>query len=313
MRKRKKSFINKIPKTYGTLKKNFKLASLTWFKVGGNAEVFFVPKDLNDLINFLKKIDKYVPIKILGAGSNTLVRDGGVSGVVIKLSKSFCETFYIDNKRISVGAALNCIKFSRNISKKGYKNFEFFSGIPGTIGGAITMNAGAYGHQTSDCLENITTLSRTGKIEIYQKKDIKMRYRKTSLKKDKIIIKATFNCEKGNIQDITNKLKLFNTERIKTQPIQLKTSGSTFKNPSKLKAWRLIKDSGCANLEKGGAKVSLLHSNFIINQGIASAADVEDLGNIIRERVQNKFGIRLNWEIKIIGSRSNHRKCFYDN
>ena len=172
------------------------------------------------------------------------------------------------------------------------------------------MNAGSYGNQTSDCLDEVVTINRQGKIKKYQRSEIKMSYRSTSLKKNEIIVQAIFSCKKGNLLDIKKKLIKLNNERKKTQPIKLKTSGSTFKNPYKLKAWELIRNSGCSKLEIGGAKVSSLHSNFIINNGIAKASDVEELGNVIRDKVKKKFGVTLNWEIKIIGSKKKYRKYF---
>ena len=305
-----KSLFNKVPRVEGLLKRNFSLSNLTWFKVGGKAEIYFIPKNINDLINFLKNLKKEIPIKILGAGSNTLVRDGGIGGVTIKLAKSFSEIRYMKNYKVLLGAGLSCIKLARESAKKSLTGFEFFSGIPGTIGGAIKMNAGSYGNQTSDCLDEVVTINRQGKIKKYQRSEIKMSYRSTSLKKNEIIVQAIFNCKKGNLLDIKKKLIKLNNERKKTQPIKLKTSGSTFKNPYKLKAWELIRNSGCSELEIGGAKVSSLHSNFIINNGIAKASDVEELGNVIRDKVKKKFGVTLNWEIKIIGSKKKYRKYF---
>ena len=307
-----KLYKNSIPKAEGVIKKDYELSNLTWFKVGGKAEVYFAPKNTNDLINFLKVLEKEIPVKILGAGSNTLIRDGGLGGVTVRLTKNFSEIIYLNNEKVIVGGGLNCTKLARDSALKNLEGFEFFSGIPGTVGGAIKMNAGAYGYETSDFLEKITTVDRSGEIKEYLKKDIKMSYRKTSLRNDEIIIQALFKCKKGNKTKIYNKIKRLDEKRKKTQPIKLKTSGSTFKNPLKLKAWKLIKDSGCSNLKKGGAEVSSLHSNFIVNQGIANARDVEDLGNIIRKKVKNKFGVRLDWEIKIIGSKTKYRKYFDD-
>ncbi|MEC6997116.1 MAG: UDP-N-acetylmuramate dehydrogenase [Pseudomonadota bacterium] len=305
-----KSLFNKVPRVEGLLKRNFSLSNLTWFKVGGEAEIYFLPKNIDDLINFLKNLKKEIPIKILGAGSNTLVRDGGIGGVTIKLAKSFSEIRYMKNYKVLLGAGLSCIKLARESAKKSLTGFEFFSGIPGTIGGAIKMNAGSYGNQTSDCLDEVVTINRQGKIKKYQRSEIKMSYRSTSLKKNEIIVQAIFSCKKGNLLDIKKKLIKLNNERKKTQPIKLKTSGSTFKNPPKLKAWELIRNSGCSELEIGGAKVSSLHSNFIINNGIAKASDVEELGNVIRDKVKRRFGVKLNWEIKIIGSKKKYRKYF---
>ena len=303
---------NKIPNVKGIVKRNYTLSNNTWFRVGGKAEIFFIPKDIEDLVTLLKNLNKNIPIKVLGAGSNTLVRDGGVSGVTIKLDKSFSKLTYLDNQKIYVEAGLNCTKLARETAKNNLGGLEFLSGIPGTVGGAIKMNAGAYGSETSNFLDEITVVNREGKVKSYFKKDLKMSYRKSSLKKNEIVVSAIFKCKKENKISITKKIKGFNEKRIKTQPVKFKTSGSTFKNPLKCKAWKLIKDSGCENLSKGGAIVSSLHSNFIINQGIAKAIDVEDLGKEIIEKVFTKFGIKLDWEVKIIGSKNKFRKYFND-
>ncbi len=308
----KKYFKSVIPKVSGIIKKDFNLASLTWFKVGGKAEIFFIPKNKEDLINFLKKIDKDAPLKILGAGSNILVRDGGIRGVTISLVKSFSNISYLNNQKVYVGAGVNCIKLSRESASKSLEGLEFLSGIPGTVGGAIKMNAGAYGYETSDVLEKIVTVDRYGEIKEYDKEDLKMSYRKNSLNKNQIIIQALFKCKKGKKYIIQNNIKEFKKRREETQPIKLKTSGSTFKNPIQIKAWKLIKQSGCSNLKKGGAEVSSLHSNFLVNQGVAKAKDVEDLGKLIISKVKKKFGIKLNWEIKIIGTKNKYRKYFND-
>ncbi len=308
----KKYYKINVPKVRGEIKKDFNLSRLTWFKVGGKAEVFFIPKDKTDLINFLLKLDKNVPIKVLGAGSNTLVRDGGISGVTISLIKNFSKISYLKNCLVLVGAGVNCIKLSRDYTLKSLEGLEFFSGIPGTVGGAIKMNAGAYGKETSDMLEKVVTVNRNGKIKEYNKNELKMSYRKSSIDKNEIIIQALFKCKKGEKNKIEKCIKKLKEKREETQPIKLKTSGSTFKNPKKNKAWKLIKKSGCSKLKKGGASVSSLHSNFLVNNGIAKAKDVEELGKIIISKVKKNFGIKLNWEIKIIGTKNKYRKYFND-
>ena len=307
---KKKITNNYLPKADGIIKKDFNLSKLTWFKVGGNAEIFFIPKHRRDLINFLKNLNESIPIKVLGAGSNILVRDGGISGVVISLVKNFSKISYLKNQKISVGAGVNCIKLSRISASRSLQGLEFFSGIPGTVGGAIRMNAGAYGNETSDILEKVVTVNRNGKVKEYSKKELKMSYRSISLDKNEIILQALLKCKECKKNIIQNNIKELKRRREETQPIKLKTSGSTFKNPINFKAWKLIKESGCSNLKKGGAQVSSLHSNFLINNGVAKAKDVEDLGEIIITKVKKKFGIRLSWEIKIIGSNNKYRKHF---
>ena len=287
----------------GKLSFNFNLASHTWLKTGGNADIFFIPEDVNDLRKFLKSIKNNLPFYILGAGSNTLFRDFGFDGAVIKLSKNFDYVKFINNKEFKVGAATNCIKLARFLAKNYATGLEFFSGIPGSIGGAIKMNAGAYGHETSKLLTKIKLLdSKDGKIKEVLSKDYKMQYRQTSFPDEYIFLEATFRYIKND--DISKNLKKINelvSQRELSQPIQEKTSGSTFKNPLHKKAWKLIQESGCKNYKLGKAHLSRIHSNFIINEGGATSNDIEKLGEKIINKVHQKFGIKLVWEIKIIG------------
>tara|TARA_X000000950_G_C13812294_1_gene618187 strand:- start:141 stop:1073 length:933 start_codon:yes stop_codon:yes gene_type:complete len=282
---------------------NFELAPYTWLKTGGMADIFFTPKDTNDLKVFLENLNKNIPFFILGAGSNTLFRDLGFNGVVIKLGKSFDYIKFINNKEFKVGAATNCIKMARFLAKNYATGLEFFSGIPGSIGGAIKMNAGAYGFETSDYLIKIKILNRkNGEIKEILPKDYQMNYRQTNFPDEYIFLEGTFKYLKSkNTKDSLNKIKNLNAERQLTQPIQEKTSGSTFKNPKNFKAWKLIQDSGCKNYQLGRAQLSKIHSNFIINKGNATSNDIEKLGEQIIQKVYEKFGVKLVWEIKIIG------------
>ena len=250
----------------GKLYFNFNLASHTWLKTGGNADIFFIPEDVNDLRKFLKSIKNNLPFYILGAGSNTLFRDFGFDGVVIKLSKNFDYVKFINDKEFKVGAATNCIKLARFLAKNYATGLEFFSGIPGSIGGAIKMNAGAYGNETSKLLTKIKLLdSKDGKIKEILPKDYKMQYRQTSFPDEYIFLEATFKYIKNNnISDNLKKINELVSRRELTQPIQEKTSGSTFKNPLHKKAWKLIQESGCKNYKSGKAQLSSIHSNFII-------------------------------------------------
>ena len=250
----KKIIKNTIPSVSGTIKKDFNLSKLTWFKVGGKAEVFFIPKDKKDLVSFLKKLDKNTPIKILGAGSNILIRDGGIRGVTISLVKNFSNISYIKNQKILVGAGVNCIKLSRDCALKSLKGLEFFSGIPGTVGGAVRMNAGAYGHETSDILEKILTVTKRGKIKEYNKEELKMSYRKNSLNKDEIILQALFKCKKGKKKHIQDNINELRERRQKTQPITLKTSGSTFKNPRKSSSLEINQAKWMFKAKKGWSR-----------------------------------------------------------
>jgi len=294
----------------GKLSFDFNLASHTWLKTGGNADIFFIPEDVNDLRKFLKSIKNNLSFYILGAGSNTLFRDFGFDGAVIKLSKNFDYVKFINDKEFKVGAATNCIKLARFLAKNYATGLEFFSGIPGSIGGAIKMNAGAYGYETSKLLTKIKLLdSKDGKIKEVLSKDYKMQYRQTSFSDEYIFLEATFKYVKNNnIADSLKKINELVSKRELTQPIQEKTSGSTFKNPLHKKAWKLIQESGCKNYKLGKAHLSSIHSNFIINGGGATSNDIEKLGEKIIDKVYQKFGIKLVWEIKIIG-----RKGLYQN
>ena len=294
----------------GKLSFDFNLASHTWLKTGGNAEIFFIPEDVNDLRKFLKSIKNNLPFYILGAGSNTLFRDFGFDGAVIKLSKNFDYVKFINDKEFKVGAATNCIRLARFLAKNYATGLEFFSGIPGSIGGAIKMNAGAYGHETSKLLTKIKILdSKDGKIKEILSKNFKMQYRQTNFPDEYIFLEATFKYIKNdNILENIKKINDLVSQRELTQPIQEKTSGSTFKNPTHKKAWKLIQESGCKNYKLGKAHLSKMHSNFIINEGGATSNDIEKLGEKIITKVHKKFGIKLLWEIKIIG-----RKGLYQN
>ena len=287
----------------GKLSFNSKLASYTWLKTGGNADIFFIPEDVNDLKKFLKSIKNNLPFYVLGAGSNTLFRDFGFDGAVIKLSKNFDYVKFINNKEFKVGAATNCIKLARFLAKNFATGLEFFSGIPGSIGGAIKMNAGAYGNETSKFLTKIKILdSKDGKVKEILSKDYKMNYRTTNFPDEYIFLEATFKYKKNdNVSENIKKINELVSQRELTQPIQEKTSGSTFKNPLHNKAWKLIQESGCKNYKLGKAHLSKMHSNFIINRGGATSNDIEKLGERIIYKVHQKFGIKLVWEIKIIG------------
>ena len=289
---------------------NFNLASHTWLKTGGNADIFFIPEDINDLRKFLKSIKNNLSFYILGAGSNTLFRDFGFDGAVIKLSKNFDYVKFINDKEFKVGAATNCIKLARFLARNYATGLEFFSGIPGSIGGAIKMNAGAYGYETSKLLTKIKILdSKDGKIKEILSKDYKMQYRQTSFPDEYIFLEATFKYIKNdNISENLKKINELVSLRELTQPIQEQTRGSTFKNPTHKKAWELIQESGCKNYKLGKAHLSRIHSNFIINGGGATSNDIEKLGEKIINKVHQKFGIKLVWEIKIIG-----RKGLYYN
>ena len=292
--------MNLLPKIKGTYKKNFPLSKLTWFQTGGKAQILFIPKNFLDLQFFLKNT-KHKSISIIGGGSNLLVRDGGVKGVVIKLGSGFDYIKYKKNY-ILCGASVKNINLSKVLSKKKITGFEFLSTIPGTIGGSIFMNAGCFGKEIKNLIKSLIIINKEGKLIELKRNSINFSYRSSGIKKNYFIIAAKFKIRKGKQKDIDEKIKKYLNLRKKTQPIKTLTGGSTFINPKK-KAWKLIKESGCANMFVGGAKISEKHSNFLVNTGNATSKDLESLGNKIKNKVYKQTGVKLNWEIKKIGSK----------
>ena len=278
---------------------NYNMAQSTWFQAGGNAKVFCTVYDENELQAILS-INNDLPVYIIGAGSNLLVRDSGFNGLIIKLGKSFNKIQINDNK-ILVGSSILDINFSNFAKRNLIKDFEFYSGIPGTIGGAIKMNAGCFGSETSDRLNKIFYLDLYGNKKEATVSELGLGYRKSNIDDSIIITKSEFTFEYGEKEEIHEKLNYIKNIRLKTQPIREKTSGSTFKNPPNHFAAELIENAGCKGLNIGDASVSDKHANFLINNGKASATEIEDLGKKIIDRVFNKFNILLEWEVKIIG------------
>ncbi len=279
---------------------NYDMKKSTWFRAGGKAEGYVIINSISDLktvISFADKIKYY----IVGVGSNLMVRDKGFDGLILKLGKNF-NNIKIKKNSLSVGAGVLDINLAKFAEKKSIKDFEFFTGIPGTIGGAVKMNAGCYGSQTADKLIKILAINKFGQIKYFNKEELKMKYRSSNLKDDLIILKAEFGYEYASKSEITKKKNYIKIKRKSSQPINEKTSGSTFKNPPGEFAASLIEKAGCKGMNIGDASVSKLHSNFIINHGQASAIDIENLGKKIIREVQEKFGITLEWEIKIIGN-----------
>jgi UDP-N-acetylmuramate dehydrogenase len=294
-------FKNLVPNVRGKLVSNVNMSSSSWFKVGGPFELLFIPEDELDLLNFIKNLDHKIPIFIIGALSNTLIRDGGVKGIGIKLNEKF-SNINISNDFIEVGASLLNMKFAKYAQKYNFSGYEFLTGIPGTIGGSIIMNAGCYGREMSDILYEVKIIDRIKGLQNISAKKLKMSYRKTSINSESIIISAKFKYFKENLD---YKYKAYiKTERVSSQPVNQLTGGSTFKNPEGYKAWKLIEDAGCRGLTIGGAKISDMHTNFIINYDNATADDIESLGNIVRKKVYDQSGIKLEWEIRKIGFRN---------
>ena len=281
--------------------KNEKLSKYSWFGLGGFAKIFFKPKSVLDLKKFLEKYNK--KIYILGAGSNTLFRDSGFDGVIIKLGAGFNYTKLLNNNKIEVGAATLDKKLSDFAKQKSITGFEFLSCIPGSIGGAITMNSGCYDYDISQIFFSLKAINFSGNLKSFNKDDVKFFYRGSNLPKDLIILSAVFEGQLLNKKEIESRqMKLINQKK-ESQPNKIKTCGSTFKNPQDKKAWKLIRSSNCSNLNIGGARMSSQHSNFFLNNGSATSSDIENLIEKVRKKVFLKTGMNLELEIKIIGEK----------
>ena len=294
------SLINKIQSQIkSNILLDYDMRKSTWFRAGGKALGYVIVNNIPDLKTIISYADQ-IKYYIVGVGSNLMVRDGGFDGLIIKLGKNF-NKIKINHDTLSVGAGVLDVNLAKFALKNSIKDFEFFSGIPGTIGGAIKMNAGCYGSQTADNLKKILVISKLGKIKYLRKDELKLKYRSSNLTDELIILKADFICKYSSATEIIKKKNYIKLKRESSQPIKEKTSGSTFKNPSGEFAAALIEKAGCKGMKNGGASVSTIHSNFIINNEEATALDIENLGKKIIKIVQEKFGITLEWEIKIIG------------
>jgi UDP-N-acetylmuramate dehydrogenase len=295
------NLIDYLPNVRGKYKSNASLAKLNWFGVGGSAEVLFRPYDLKDLTQFLQNVKSDIPLTIIGAGSNILVREGGIDGVVIKLGGAFAKIELINEKQIRVGSAALSYNVAMFCRDNGVGNLEFLVGIPGSVGGNIAMNAGAYGNDISNVLISCRAVDGKGKLHEFSNQDMKFSYRTSGLPAGYILIDAVIEGVVAKREEIASKIEAINTERNQTQPVRTKTSGSTFKNPVGNKAWQLIDKAGCRGLRKGGALVSEKHCNFFINEGNATAIDIEELGEEVRAKVKADSGVELQWEVRIIG------------
>ncbi|MBT07204.1 MAG: UDP-N-acetylenolpyruvoylglucosamine reductase [Rhodospirillaceae bacterium] len=302
MRESSKNLLAQLPKVKGSLRRDVPLARYTWFRVGGPADVLFVPADSADLIEFLGGCPPNIPICVIGVGSNLLIRDGGIRGVVIRLGRSFAKINIGDECRITAGAGALGPKLARLAAKGGIRGLEFLSGVPGTVGGAIRMNAGAYGNEVADVLVSASVVSRAGSLARLSARDLRLRYRGSSIPSDSIVLDASFYGEKDVVEDILRRIEEINKNRDISQPIRDRTGGSTFANPFERSAWELIESAGCRGLRIGKAMVSPKHCNFLINTGGATSADIEKLGEELRRRVREQSGIELRWEIQRIGS-----------
>ncbi|MGE5500437.1 MAG: UDP-N-acetylmuramate dehydrogenase [Ignavibacteriales bacterium] len=296
------SWTDQLPEVRGKLMRDEPLGPFTWFRVGGPADVVFMPEDEDDLAAFLKALPKDVPVTVLGVGSNTLVRDGGVEGVVIRLGRGFNAVEVTGPTTIKAGSAVPDAILARKAAEAGIAGLEFYAGIPGTVGGAAVMNAGCYGSETVKVLKHATAMDRDGQVKQLSNADLHYTYRHSALQgADLIVLSAEFEGAPGDPDEIKARMAEITERRETTQPIREKTGGSTFKNPEGHSSWKLVDEAGWRGKPFGGAMFSPLHSNFLINTGDATAADLEGLGEAVRADVKEKFGVELEWEIKRIG------------
>ncbi len=289
-----------IPTIRGRIQEGVVLGPTTWFRVGGAAEFLVRPADAADLADLLRKLPLEMPVTVIGAASNLIIRDGGISGVVIKLARGFNDIIVEDNAIIAGAAALD-ITVAEHAAAAGRTGLEFLSGIPGTIGGAVAMNAGAYGGDIANVLDWAEIITRSGELLRLTAHDLSLSYRRSSLPPGAVVIRARLLTHAGEIKTIAARMADIKTSRELTQPTRARTGGSTFANPPDMKAWELIDAAGCRGLQRGGAQVSQLHCNFLLNNGDATAADLEGLGEDVRRRVAESSGVSLHWEIKRIG------------
>jgi UDP-N-acetylmuramate dehydrogenase len=292
----------KIEGVRGRLTPNADMAPVTWFRVGGPAELLFQPADEDDLALFLGNLPPEVPVTVVGIGSNLLVRDGGIRGVVIRLSaKGFGHAVREPGDRLRVGAFLPDKRLAGVALEEALDGFAFYHGIPGGIGGALRMNAGANGRETAERLVSVRAVDREGRVHVLSHADMGFEYRHAGASEDLVFTEAIFQGTRAERADIQAAMDAVQHHRETVQPVKEKTGGSTFKNPPGTSAWKLIDEAGCRGLRVGGAQVSEMHANFLINAGEASGADIEELGETVRARVYETSGVRLEWEIKRLG------------
>lgn len=303
--------LSQLPEVRGTLTEGKALAELTWLRVGGPADVLFQPADVDDLAAFLRALDPAVPVFPIGVGSNLIVRDGGIRGVVIRLGRGF-NAITIDGDRVTAGAAALDAHVARRAAEAG-RDLTFLRTIPGAIGGAVRMNAGCYGHYVADFLEEIRVVTRAGAVLTLPAADLHLSYRQSSLPEGWVIVAATFRAPKGDPAALAARMEEQVAKRDASQPTRERSAGSTFRNPAgfsstgraddshELKAWKLIADAGMRGARLGGAQMSEMHANFLLNAGGATAADLESLGESVRKKVFQNSGITLEWEIMRVG------------
>ena len=290
-----------LPTVRGKLTPNAPLAPLVWFKSGGPADWLFEPKDADDLSDFLRDLDPAVPVMALGLGSNLIVRDGGFPGVVVRLGKAFAKVEVYDGQTLSCGGGASGILVSSTARDAGVAGLEFLRSIPGTVGGFVRMNGGAYGSEVKDILVEAEVVLRSGERRTLPLADLGYTYRHSELPEGAVVIGATFRGRPGASEAIQAEMDRIAASREASQPLRSKTGGSTFKNPDGHKAWQLVEEAGGRGFAVGGAQVSEKHTNFLINTGDATSADIEALGEEVRRRVKAKSGIDLQWEIQRVG------------
>lgn len=293
-----------LPAVKGRLTAQAPLAPLVWFKSGGPADWLFEPADRDDLCAFLADLDPAVPVMALGLGSNLIIRDGGVPGVVVRLGKAFAHVTPVDDVTLACGAGASGILVSSTARDRGIAGLEFLRSIPGTVGGFVRMNGGAYGGEVKDILVDCDVVLRTGELVTLPVADLHYTYRHSELPDGAIVVGARFRGTPGEPEAIQAEMDRISAAREASQPLRSKTGGSTFKNPDGHKAWQLVDEAGCRGLTLGGAQVSEKHTNFLLNLGEATSADIEALGEEVRRRVQENSGVTLEWEIQRVGKQA---------
>lgn len=297
------TLLDRLPQVRGSYQPDAALGAKTWFRTGGRAEVLFKPEDFDDLAAFMAAVPGEVPVTVIGVGSNLLIRDGGVRGVVVRMGKAMAE-ITIQDDLISAGAGALGVTVAARALEAGLGGLEFLKGVPGSVGGALCMNAGAYGCEVADIFVEATIIDRAGVLRQLSADDMKFEYRHTGAPEGCIFTAAIFRGQPTDHAAIYTRMKGIMDARERSQPLRTRTGGSTFKNPDgDRKAWQLIDEAGCRGLTLGGAMVSEKHCNFLINTGDATAADLEYLGDMVRDRVLEKTGVTLEWEIRRIGDR----------
>jgi len=294
------NLVGSLPEVRGRLIPDAPLAPQSWFRVGGPGELLFRPADPEDLALLLEAWPTELPLTVLGAASNVIIRDGGIPGLVIRLARGFAEVV-VEPDGLIAGAAMLDVILAEHAAAAGLAGLEFMSGIPGTLGGAVAMNAGAYGGDVSQVLDWIEIVTGDGDLVRLPAKDLHLSYRHAQLPVRSVVVRARFRASPGDPDTIAGRMARIKSAREATQPIRSRTGGSTFRNPPDMKAWELIEAAGCRGMMLGGAQVSEKHCNFLLNLGQATAADLENLGEEVRRRVREASGVTLEWEIKRIG------------